>query len=62
MALADANGPPVQVLVRHHDIFSTGIIQISHVIFRRRIAANIAKPATCGAKNGEVRCRTNSKC
>jgi hypothetical protein len=45
-------GRPFKFLVRHHGIFFTGlcrflyrIMQISHVIFRRQIAANIAQAA-----------------
>jgi hypothetical protein len=43
-------GRSFKFLIRHHGIFFTGlcrflyrITQISHVIFRRQIAANIAK-------------------
>jgi hypothetical protein len=48
-------GRPFKFLVRHHGIFFTGlcrflyrIMQISHVIFRRQIAANIAQAAGAG--------------
>jgi hypothetical protein len=43
MALADANGPLVQVSNSPSRHFLYWIMQISHVIFRRQIAANIAK-------------------